>query len=66
MARPVEGRAQLAHIATIAAKEDEVIGNAVADALERVGGEGVVSIEEADLPGRSPTSAPSPSAAPAA
>ena len=51
VARPVEGRAQLAHIATIAAKEDEVIGNAVADALERVGGEGVVSIEEADVPG---------------
>ena len=51
VARPVEGRAQLAHIATIAAKEDEVIGKAVADALERVGGEGVVSIEEADLPG---------------
>jgi chaperonin GroEL len=51
VARPVEGRAQLAHIATIAAKEDEVIGNAVADALERVGAEGVVSIEEADLPG---------------
>ncbi len=48
VARPVEGRAQLAHIA---AKEDEVIGNAVADALERVGGEGVVSIEEADVPG---------------
>jgi chaperonin GroEL len=51
VARPVEGRAQLAHIATIAAKEDEVIGNAVADALERVGAEGVVSIEEADVPG---------------
>ena len=50
-ARPVEGRAQLAHIATIAAKEDELIGNAVADALERVGAEGVVSIEEADVPG---------------
>jgi chaperonin GroEL len=51
VARPVDGRAQLAHIATIAAKEDEVIGNAVADALERVGAEGVVSIEEADVPG---------------
>jgi chaperonin GroEL len=51
VARPVDGRAQLAHIATIAAKEDEVIGNAVADALERVGSEGVVSIEEADVPG---------------
>jgi chaperonin GroEL len=51
VARPVDGRAQLAHIATIAAKEDELIGNAVADALERVGAEGVVTIEESDVPG---------------
>ena len=50
-ARPVEGREQLAHIATIAAKEDEVIGDAVADALDRVGAEGVVTIEESDVPG---------------
>jgi chaperonin GroEL len=50
-ARPVEGREQLAHIATIAAKEDEVIGQAVADALDRVGAEGVVTIEESDTPG---------------
>jgi chaperonin GroEL len=50
-ARPVEGREQLAHIATIAAKEDEVIGEAIADALEKVGPEGVVTIEESDVPG---------------
>jgi chaperonin GroEL len=50
-ARPVEGREQLEHIATIAAKEDEVIGKAIADALDRVGGEGVVTVEESDLPG---------------
>src|SRR3954469_23005049 len=51
MARPVQGRDELRHIATIAAKEDEVIGEAVADALDRVGAEGVVTIEESDLPG---------------
>jgi chaperonin GroEL len=51
IARPVEGREQLAHIATIAAKEDEVIGAAVADALHRVGAEGVVTIEESEMPG---------------
>jgi chaperonin GroEL len=50
-ARPVEGRDQLAHIATIAAKEDERIGEAVAEALHGVGAEGVVSIEESDVPG---------------
>src|SRR4051794_25944872 len=66
VARPVEGREQLAHIATIAAKEDEVIGEAVAqapdrggaaggeaaaEALDRVGAEGVVTIEESETPG---------------
>jgi chaperonin GroEL len=51
MARPVEGRDALLQVATIAAKEDPVIGAAVADALERVGREGVVTIEESDTPG---------------
>ena len=51
VARPVEGRDHLEHVATIAAKEDELIGAAVADALDRVGTEGVVTVEEADLPG---------------
>jgi chaperonin GroEL len=51
MARPVEGRDALLHVATIAAKEDEVIGEAVAEALDRVGAEGVVTIEESELPG---------------
>src|SRR4051794_30478846 len=55
-ARPVQGREQLAHIATIAAKEDEVIGEAVADALDRVGAEGVVTIEESDCPASASTS----------
>ena len=51
VARPVRGREQLEHIATIAAKEDEVIGKAIADALDRVGAEGVVTVEESDAPG---------------
>jgi chaperonin GroEL len=51
VARPVEGREMLAHIATIAAKEDPVIGEAVAEALDRVGAEGVVTVEESELPG---------------
>src|ERR1700727_2606974 len=50
-ARTVTGRDDLMHVATIAAKEDERIGAAVATALDRVGPEGVVTIEEADLPG---------------
>jgi chaperonin GroEL len=51
IARPVEGREELEHVATIAAKEDPVIGAAVAEALERVGPEGVVTLEESDTPG---------------
>jgi chaperonin GroEL len=50
-ARPVSGRDQLQHVATIAAKEDERIGAAVAEALDRVGEEGVVTVEETDVPG---------------
>jgi chaperonin GroEL len=50
-ARPVVGRDDLRHIATIAAKEDERIGEAIATALDRVGEEGVVTIEEIALPG---------------
>jgi chaperonin GroEL len=51
VARPVESRDELRHVATIAAKEDEAIGEAVAEALERVGREGVVTIEEGDASG---------------
>lgn len=51
VARPVAGLEHLRSVATIAAKEDERIGNAVGDALDRVGDEGVVSIEESDDPG---------------
>jgi chaperonin GroEL len=50
-ARTIAGRDDLMHVATIAAKEDERIGGAVATALDRVGPEGVVTIEEAELPG---------------
>jgi chaperonin GroEL len=48
---PVSGRERLSSVATIAAKEDERIGNAVGEALDRVGEEGVVSIEESDTRG---------------
>src|SRR3954471_4958047 len=50
-ARPVSGRDDLRHVATIAGKEDERIGEAVAEALDHVGEEGVVTVEEAPLPG---------------
>jgi chaperonin GroEL len=54
-ARPVVGSAELRGVATIAAKEDRVIGTAVAEALDRVGAEGVVTLEETEEPGVSVT-----------
>ena len=50
-ARVVERPEELRHVATIAAKDDERIGRAVAAALERVGLDGVVTIEETAEPG---------------
>jgi chaperonin GroEL len=50
-ARTLEGRDDLRHIATIAAKADERIGAAIAEALDRVGEDGVVTIEELPVPG---------------
>jgi len=45
--RPVASRKEKAQIATISAHNDATLGELVADAMERVGGEGVVSVEEA-------------------
>jgi chaperonin GroEL len=47
IARPVGSRTEREQIATISAHNDNVIGKLVADALERVGQEGVVSVEDA-------------------
>lgn len=46
MARPVKTKAEKASVATISAHNDPAIGGLVADALEKVGGEGVISVEE--------------------
>jgi chaperonin GroEL len=45
--RAVQTKREKAQVATIAAHNDVAIGALVADALERVGAEGVVSVEEA-------------------
>ena len=46
MARPVETRKEKAQVATISAHNDESIGELVADAMEKVGGDGVITVEE--------------------
>jgi chaperonin GroEL len=47
LAQPVKTRAEKAQVATVSAHGDRSIGALVAEALERVGADGVVSIEEA-------------------
>jgi chaperonin GroEL len=47
IARPVESRREKSQIATVSAHNDAVIGELVADAVERVGPDGVVTLEEA-------------------
>ncbi|HZR88356.1 MAG TPA: chaperonin GroEL [Bradyrhizobium sp.] len=46
MSRPVKTKAEKAQVATISAHNDASIGLLVADALEKVGAEGVISVEE--------------------
>jgi chaperonin GroEL len=45
--RPVQSRKEKAQVATISAHNDSAMGELVADAVEKVGGEGVISVEEA-------------------
>jgi len=47
ISRPVEGGTEMEQVATISAHNDETIGKQVADAISKVGKEGVTSVEEA-------------------
>ncbi|HEU4531922.1 MAG TPA: chaperonin GroEL [Steroidobacteraceae bacterium] len=46
LARPVGSRKEKAQVATISAHNDAAIGELVADAMEKVGGDGVITVEE--------------------
>jgi len=46
MARPVQTRKEKAQVATISAHNDIAVGELVANAMEKVGGEGVITVEE--------------------
>jgi len=46
MSRKVEGKTQIAQIATIPANGDEAIGSLLAEAFERVGKEGTITVSE--------------------
>jgi chaperonin GroEL len=46
MAKPVSKKEEVASVGAISANNDPVIGNLLADALERVGKDGVITVEE--------------------
>ncbi|MDD8018354.1 MAG: chaperonin GroEL, partial [Bacteroidota bacterium] len=47
ISRPVEGKKEIAQVGTISANNDPMIGNLIADAMEKVGKDGVITVEEA-------------------
>jgi chaperonin GroEL len=46
-AKPVKDRQQVKQVATVAAGNDETIGEMIADAMDKVGQDGVITVEEA-------------------
>ena len=46
LAKPVSSRKEKAQVATISAHNDPTIGQLVAEAMEKVGGDGVITVEE--------------------
>src|SRR5690349_15260090 len=47
LAQPCAGRTEIAQVATISANSDRAIGDVIANAMERVGKDGTITIEEA-------------------
>jgi chaperonin GroEL len=46
MSRPITSSKEIAQVATLSANGDETIGNLIAEAMEKVGKDGVITIEE--------------------
>ena len=47
MSKTIKGKKLIAQVATISANSDENIGNLIAEAMEKVGKDGVITVEEA-------------------
>jgi chaperonin GroEL len=45
--RPIEGKTEIAQVGSISANNDTTIGGLIADAMEKVGKDGVITVEEA-------------------
>ncbi len=46
LARPVSGAKEIQHIATISANNDPAVGKLIADAMKKVGQDGVITVED--------------------
>lgn len=46
LSKPVEAKTEITQVATISAGNDEEIGKIIADAMEKVGKDGVITVEE--------------------
>ncbi|MFW6264766.1 MAG: chaperonin GroEL [Bacillota bacterium] len=53
ISKPVEGKEAVSQVAAISAGNDEEIGNLIAEAMEKVGQDGVISVEESKSMGTS-------------
>ena len=47
LSRPIKDKKEISEVATIAANNDKEIGEQIADAMEKVGKDGVITVEEA-------------------
>ncbi|MBU0995097.1 MAG: chaperonin GroEL [Proteobacteria bacterium] len=47
LSKPVKDKKDIAQVGTISANNDQTIGNIIAEAMEKVGKEGVITVEEA-------------------
>mgnify|MGYP003632693267 FL=1 len=47
LSKPVQGMSDIRQIATVSANWDASVGNIIADAMEKVGGDGTITVEEA-------------------
>ena len=47
ISKPTKGKKEISQVATISANNDKAIGDLIADAMEKVGKDGVITVEEA-------------------
>ena len=47
ISKPIAGRKEIAQVATISSNNDQAIGDLIADAMDKVGKDGVITVEEA-------------------